>query len=255
MNGLENKKKKFKKKKDEYNPITSYGLIVYSLDSENIPYFLLYQRRDNFEYMDFLRGIWHKQEMLPPLFSAMSNDERQRLRQYTFQELWDDLWVEHNCRIYRDGFARAKRKYDSVKHLIPYILDSTSSDINDTPWGFPKGKKNNFHENPITCAVREFKEETHIHVDKENIVNEQPYIERFQGSNDKKYSTYYYLTKIPNIVYPKKIITSGRIRSEAISEEASNLKWVSYPKILSYLHPRRQVIIEQVMKDLKLIEI
>jgi len=67
-----NFRKKYKKKKS-YNssePITSYGLILYTMgdsppsfgnwdlhDNNQEPYFLLYQRRDNFEYMDFLRGI------------------------------------------------------------------------------------------------------------------------------------------------------------------------------------------------------
>ena len=55
---------------------------------------------------------------------------------------------------------------------------------------------------------------------------------------------------IPEMTIPEKINTPGRIRSQAISEEASDLKWVSYPEILSFLHPRRQKIIEQVMKDI-----
>lgn len=279
------KRRRHKKKKDSCNPITSYGLIVYSEgrpskdrpseslylennpseillsesrstkgvfpeNTEKVPYFLLYQRRDNFEYMDFLRGIWYSAEVLPSLFSSMSIEERNRLRNYTFQELWDDLWVEHDSRIYRDGFIKAKKKYDSIKHIIPYILDNTTSKVNDPPWGFPKGKKNNPNEQMMTCAVREFTEETHIQVEEKDIVKPEPYIEHFQGSNDKEYSTYYYLTKIPEMINPDKINTPGRIRSQAISEEASELKWVSYPEVLSFLHPRRQEIIEQVMKDM-----
>ena len=175
------KKRKYKKKKETYNPIISYGLIVYSRETpegkllsvdclEKKPYFLIYQRRDNFEYMDFLRGIWNSIELLPSLFSSMSIEERNRIRNYTFQELWDDLWVEHDSRIYRDGFTKAKKKYDSIKHVIPYILDNTTSKINDTPWGFPKGKKNNSNEQMMTCAVREFNEETHIQVEESDIM-------------------------------------------------------------------------------------
>ena len=157
LNGTEYyKRKKFskKKKKKKYGdePITSYGLILYTVVNDK-PIFLLYQRRDNFEYMDFLRGVWMSEGQLPGLFSLMSPDERKRIREYTFQELWNDLWVEHSCRIFRDGFSKAKRKYDSVRDKIPNLLDTTTSHIREPPWGFPKGKKNSFKEESISCVT------------------------------------------------------------------------------------------------------
>ncbi|GAG32871.1 unnamed protein product, partial [marine sediment metagenome] len=117
-------RKKYKRKK-KCEPITSYGLVAYTIH-KGVNYFLLYQRRDNFEYMDFLRGVWPNEDSLPSLFSAMSVDERKRIREFTFPELWEDLWVEHNSRIFRDGFAKAKRKYELARFSIPELLETTA---------------------------------------------------------------------------------------------------------------------------------
>ena len=38
----------------------------------------------------------------------MSIEERKRIRDYTFQELWDDMWVDKNSRIYKENFSKAK---------------------------------------------------------------------------------------------------------------------------------------------------
>ena len=162
-------KKKYKKRRqcNAIEPITSYGLILFcfpenpgesSSSEEDIegPLFLIYQRRDNFEYMDFLRGVWVSEGQLPALFSLMSHEERERIRNYTFHELWNDLWVIQDCRIYKDGVTKAEKKYDSIKNQIPYLLDTTTSCIYHPPWGFPKGKKNGYHEDPLKCAIREF---------------------------------------------------------------------------------------------------
>lgn len=246
-------KKKYKKRK-QFNisePITSYGLILFSLShskkdssSEKEPLFLIYQRRDNFEYMDFLRGAWSSEGQLPALFSLMSDDERERIRNYTFQELWDDLWVVQECRIYRDGLSKAKKKYDSVKSQIPNLLDTTTSCIRYPPWGFPKGKKNGYHEDSLKCAIREFEEETKLPISSEvKIMEDISFTENFKGSNGKAYATHYYLGEIPIPLYPTPYSTPHCIRKSTISEEAANIGWFSLEESKKYLNPRRQSIL------------
>ena len=189
--------------------------------------------------MDFLRGVWSAPDVLPSLFSAMSEDERYRIRNFTFQELWEDLWVEHESRIFTDGITKAKRKYDSIKTQIPHILDTTSSNIESPPWGFPKGKKNNYREDPLDCPVREFREETRLNVDRIQIINHPPYIEKFRGSNGKVYCTHYYLAEFPRKILPSRVKTPHCIRDETISEEASNVRWFSYEDACSLLNSKR----------------
>lgn len=244
-----NKKKSNRRRRENSPPITSYGIIAYTKNRKSEYMFLLYQRRDNFEYMDFLRGIWSNEEVLPSLFASMTRDERRRIREYTFRELWNDLWVEHNSRIFRDGFSKAKRKYESVRHKIPKILDSTESGTIEPPWGFPKGKKNSYRESSKDCAIREFNEESRLKISIDHIVSDTPYIERFQGSNHKRYSTHYYLAEIPFSI-PEKMKTPHCIRKKTVSEEASNVMWFTFEEACKVLNPRRQSILQRVLTQI-----
>lgn len=251
--GGSQRRKKFAKKRRTYNivePITSYGVLLYSFrESDKIPVFLLYQRRDNFEYMDFMRGCWSSEGQLSALFSLMSHDERRRIREYTFQELWDDLWIIRDSRIYRDGFAKAKKKYDSIRTHIPQLLDTTSSCTREPPWGWPKGKKNSYHEDSFTCAIRELEEETKLDVkDRITQISRSPYIEDFKGSNGKTYATHYYLCEIPSPIEGTKIDTPHCIRKTTISEEASDVKWFTFDEACMHLNPRRQSILRSAIE-------
>lgn len=241
-------KKKGKKRSYRITePITSYGLLLYSTADENIV-FLLYQRRDNFEYMDFLKGAWGSEGQLPALFSVMSHEERERIRNYTFKELWDDLWVEHTCRIYRDSYTKAKKKYDSIKDKIPYILETTQTHILSPPWGFPKGKKNGYYEDPVACALREFEEETRIPTSDIQIVEDIPFTENFRGSNGKAYATHYYLAKTDTPKLMDAYETPQCIRKTTISEEASDVRWFTYEEATNHLNPRRQSILRGALE-------
>ncbi|MCA9750219.1 MAG: NUDIX domain-containing protein [Romboutsia sp.] len=245
------KSQKSTSKKWFSEPITSYGLVLYTISNKEI-LFLLYQRRDSFEYMDFLRGVWRNVGQLPALFSSMTTKERKRIREYTFDELWDDLWIEHNSKIYIDGYSRGKRKYDSIKDKIPNLLDTTKSHIEEPPWGFPKGKKNSQYEKDLDCALREFQEETRLIRGLINIENYTPISENFKGSNGKAYATHYYIASTKNPIYPEKIQTPNGIRKDAVSEEASDIKWYTYNEAIELLNPQRRSLLKEVYDTIKL---
>jgi ADP-ribose pyrophosphatase YjhB (NUDIX family) len=230
-------------------PITSYGLIVYTI-IHSVVYFLLHQRRDTFEYMDVIMGIWKNQNQLPLYFGAMSLDERVRLREYTFRELWDDLFVDKTSKMYKDSYLKAKKKYDYIRHLIPSLLDSTESSINEPPWGFPKGKKNNYKETDIQCAIRETQEETKVLPESLSIVPKHKFSEHFVGSNGKPYITHYFLAKTSKIENVMRIDTPDCIRKDTVSEEASDVKWVTYNEAISLINPKRQHILQEVCKSI-----
>ena len=234
--------------KNQRCPITSHGLILYTVTPEKNVLFLLYQRRDNFEYIDFLRGLWSHENQIPLMFSSMSEEERLRIRYYTFEELWDDLWVDHTTKVYNEGFIRSKNKFESIKHRIPEILDTTYSQVKGTNWGFPKGKKDYYNETSIDCAIREFKEETNLEVSPDNIISTKPYVENFRGSNNKYYSTCYYLAKLKEPVYPGKYATPQCIRKDTLSDEASEVMWFTFEEVCARLNPKRQSIARKVFE-------
>lgn len=239
-------------KKSSGIPITSYGIILFTYDSGKEPKFLLYQRRDSYEYMDFLRGIWGNETRVSELLSLMSSDERERLQNYSFDELWNDLWVNHDCSIYNDGYDRGKKKYESIRSKLPDLLGrSKKHAYNPPPWGFPKGKKNTkSHEADVDCALREFTEETGLPTDKIKVWPIKAFSESYRGNNGKSYRTYYYIAECPTVLPVCKISTPNCIRKEAVSEEAADAIWVSYSTACSKIEPRRQSILKSVLHNI-----
>lgn len=224
-------------------PITSYGVIAYRFREE--PEFLTYQRRDTFGYMDFLKGRWKSENDLPRLFSTMSCDEQNRLLKYGFDELWNDLWVNHDSRSYNSN-ARSKEKYESIQHLIPTLVDGNPG-IDGPPWGFPKGRKNS-NEKPIECAKREFEEETNMRLGA--ITNINPLCEEYNGTDGKAYRSYYYITcediPIPDLIHTPQCM----IRKYTASDEAWRIKWVTLDEAKSLLSRGRIELLEKVISKL-----
>lgn len=206
--------------------------------------FLIQQRRDTFEYVDYLTATWgNNLQILINSFTLISEEERQRIRNYTFRETWEDTWIDKSDRMYIENYERCKRKYDSIKKFIPGILDGTISKVTCPPWGFPKGRKNG-KESEIDCATRETEEETRIPKSKfKKIYNNKSYSERFQGTNGLFYSTTYFLCEITDPYIPPKIMLPNAIRKSTVSEEVSEVLWVTYEEACKYLDSRKQAIL------------
>ena len=98
----------------------------------------------------------------------------------------------------------------------------------ETEWGFPKGRRN-YNEKDLTCAVREFEEETGYSKDDINIIyNVLPYEEIFTGSNFKSYKHKYFICKL------KDNITN---RNEFQKSEVSDMKWKPFMECLDSIRP------------------
>lgn len=213
--------------------IVSYGIVLCSV-SGNIVKYLLCQRRDTYGYMDFLRGVWTTNSSLFRLFEGMTEDERYRIRWFTFDELWDDLWVDHTSSIYNTK-GKARKKYDVIKQHIPFILQNTRSKCNESPWCFPKGKKN-YNETHLRCAIREFSEETRIK-NKFKILANKTFCELYKD-NGKYYETQYFLG-ISNILNLPSKVKINRIRKETLTDECSDVKWFTFEEAISKLVHKR----------------
>ncbi len=237
----------FKHNRRRYNPITSYGIILFTLIN-NVPHYLISQRRDTIEYVDFIRGHYSR-NYIQSFFALMSIEERERIENHTFDELWNDLWINKEHRIFRDAYQKARSRFESIKNQIPQILAETTSIVVEPPWGFPKGKKN-VRETEIDCAIREFEEETRMDASLIKVGNHPPYIENYKGSNRKDYSTHYYLAYTPIPIEIKKIPTEG-IRTETVSEEILNLKWVTFEKACEFINSRRQNLLQQIHTNIQ----
>ena len=100
--------------KDCMYPVTSYGIIGY-FKFESEYKIVLVQRKDTMGFIDFIRGKYDtrikKEEILEILVSEMTETEKDRIIKYSFDELWEQLWMNKNSRIFKNEYKSAKIEY------------------------------------------------------------------------------------------------------------------------------------------------
>ena len=225
-------------------PITSVGIIVYRNSNNNKtntvdPEYLLIRRKDTIGYVEFMRGKYniHSKMYLLNIISEMTNDEKERLLTESFDSLWNKLWGNDIRNQYRSEERVSREKFESLKNGIvlnndDYSLETLINEANkihqweETEWGFPKGRHNN-QEKDLSCALREFEEETGISRSNINIIhNIIPFEEIFTGSNYKSYKHKYYVAYMNNDI---------EIMNSYQHTEVSKMEWKSYESAMNLI--------------------
>ena len=94
-------------------PVISYGMIAYYLNQQNEPSFVMVRRKDTLAYVEFIRGRYtciDDIEYLINLFNAMTFCEIERIKTFSFDSLWDGLWINPNNRCYKTEYENSKKK-------------------------------------------------------------------------------------------------------------------------------------------------
>ena len=99
----------------------------------------------------------------------------------------------------------------------------------------------------MKCALREFSEETKIESSEIEIVSPIIFTENFKGSNNKNYTTHYYLAETKKEQLPQPYSTEDCIRKKTLSEEASDIRWFSVEETSLLLNNKRQNIIKTIL--------
>lgn len=224
--------------KDCNNPITSFGIISFkivegpqdeindlnhelrdilstqSIKTKDMDYpklkFLLIQRKDTMGYIDLLRGKYPfdamkrtnktKQEILRVFISETTPNERWNLLHKSFNEMWDNLWVNKSSRTYRHEKFHAERHFTDNFQLIKQMITDVPAKWNNSEFSFPKGRKL-LKETNLKCAKREFKEETGYSENVYSVIKGAVFNETFRGTNMVDYTHIYYLAHMANTVH------------------------------------------------------
>ena len=246
------------------HPVISYGIICYRMfynaDSNSIsPRYLMVQRKDSLCYVEFIRGKYEPQnrEYLIKLFNNMTENERERIRNGDFPSLWNSMWCRTltadgieppQSRSFTKEFKESHEKFELLKKGffiklknseelvyfdINYVLENTCSLYDDTEWGFPKGRRN-MSENDLTCALREFTEETGINHKTIKVCHDiKPIEEVFSGSNKVRYKHVYYVAKQHSASTDGNAIQLGSTSlynpcNKIQSKEIKDVRWFTY---------------------------
>ena len=197
-------------------PITSIGIIAYRINNNKLEY-LLIRRKDSLGFVDFLRKKYNinNKEYILNLLNKMTLNEKNLLLKSSFKDLWYYLWGDNIGIQYRSEEKVSLEKFNELKkgvifnneksNLALLIEESNNNYFNylEPEWGFPKGRRN-YQEKDITCALREFQEETGYDKSKLQIIqNLLPLEEIYTGSNFKSYKHKYFIANIENNINPE----------------------------------------------------
>ena len=244
--------------KDCHNPIMSFGHILFRRDNNKI---LMIQRKDSLCYIEFLRGKYDifNINYIQILINKFTNEEKENLIKYEFDNLWKKLWLIDNEEItyqIKNDYIKGKEKYDKLKEgylyhktneyvNFDYFLKKSNTNYISSEWEFPKGRRNNKETNK-ECAEREFKEETNYNKnDYQLISNITPFSEEYLGENRVRYKHIYYIGYLNNLKKGIKVDTNNINQFTEIKDIQWLTKVESLNKIRNYHHTRRKVI-EQI---------
>ena len=161
--------------------------------------FLLIQRKDTMGYIDFIRGKYppsepERTQALRVYLQEMTADERQSLATKTFDQIWDDVWINHDSKTYKNEYEAAKAKFGALD--LGSLLEHSDTRWTFQEFGLPKGRRN-MKETNVACAEREFCEETGYDCsDYEFVTTYPPVQEDFLGTYGVVYRHVYYLVRM-----------------------------------------------------------
>lgn len=164
--------------------------------------FLMIQRKHTLGFMEFIRGRYNIDNVdgIIFLFQQMTPTEIKKIKESTFDELWNDIWGSDNKSkpSYQNEYTISKDKFNKLQtgngHLgLNFYVDKVTPNWKFAEWGFPKGRRN-IKEDSLPCAIREFKEETNYTDDDFIILDHiKPLEENLVGTNGINYKHIYYI--------------------------------------------------------------
>jgi 8-oxo-dGTP pyrophosphatase MutT (NUDIX family) len=222
------------------HPITSIGVIVFRKSKATNKYeYLMICRKDSLGYVDFMRGKYpvYNKDYLTNIFNEMTNAEKKKVVTGEFKTLWSELWGDSigiqyrgEERVSRERFHLLKEgvESDSHKYNLESLTESSITNWNEPEWGFPKGRRN-YQEKDISCALREFEEETGYSSKLLKVMqNVIPFEEIFTGSNYKSYKHCYYVAYMDDEI---------DVPSSYQETEVSKVEWFPFDIAMEKIRP------------------
>lgn len=245
------------------SPVTSYGLIaVRYMDDTNQTslfsksttidnghdsiQFLLIKRRHSIKYVEFIRGKYnpHDEDYLIRLLKSMTQDEHALLLGRAFEELWNGLWRDAaSLKIYQGDKEVSARKFALVVEKLPRLIAENPTRWKEPEWGFPKGRRSP-HETDLSCAIREFEEETDIKRNQFTVIhNTNPISETFFGSNQIHYCHKYYIA-----ICNQSVEAELNVNNYQMVKEIGDIQWCTLDEAIAKIRPdnveKREVLLK-----------
>jgi len=210
--------------------------------------FLMIRRKKTLGYIEYIRGRYDEEDVCTytSLFEQMTPNEIEDIKNITFVSLWNDLWQKNaDNKFYKIEFEESKKKHEYLNKNSNFhkYLDNIKITYEKPEWGFPKGRRIYLEKN-LSCACREFEEETGLIKDNYNIINKIPHIQEvFHGTDNILYKHIYYFALCKSDVNVKLDVNNSNQM-----EEIGDIGWFGYKEcrtlIRSYHYERQKLLNE-----------
>lgn len=216
--------------------------------------FMMVSRKFSLGFIEFIRGKYNVSDSLSiiNLFEQMYDDEIKYIKNnhydnilYYFLNRHDETKEDVLNRIYEGKYST---EYCEAKIKFNMLLNPSEDDNNDVPydlffyiknikpkwkipeWGFPKGRRDKRAEENMSCACREFEEETGYHDNEYIVLNKiEPIEEKMIGTNGIIYKHIYYLAVNHH--------DRNQLLCDFDSYEIGAVKWFSYNEAMERIRP------------------
>ena len=193
--------------------------------------FLLVNRRNSLNYIDFIRGKYNIKDTqhINNMCNLMSINEVNMIKNNNFDTLWYNLWLKNAYKKkYLDEMNLSKNKFNQLKQNK--LFDKIITEYSSTEWEIPKGKKNS-NETNIQCAMRELKEETTITINNYHILScLDPIHDIFLGTNNHEYKHIFYTALFKNT-------DNIDVNIDYKNNEIEEIRWCKWSELHEYIRP------------------
>lgn len=213
--------------------------------------FMMVSRRFSLGFIEFIRGKYDVSDtkMIINLFEQMTADDINLIRTSTYDDLLYLFINRHNETKevvlnniyegkYSNEYCEAKIKFNILRESddIPWNLSFYTKYIKpkwkEPEWGFPKGRRDNLSEENLSCACREFEEETGLTNKDYVVLNKiEPIVETLVGTNGIPYKHIYYLSINESTEANNDLFTNYD------THEIGEIKWFTYTEAMNHIRP------------------
>jgi len=219
---------------------------------------ILVKGRLSYAFCEFVHGKYdrNKLDTVRQLVRNMTIEERLTIATLNFEEIWSRMWARkhmqsfswraggmshaHKLRILRDGWPPVDLQRDTLyvhrrekfhaawlvdqksNQLLKSLLDETTG-VGQGRWEYPKGKRLDRSESDLSCAIREFREETQIPFENIRILPGFDRVEKYVHMNVLYINTFYLAVVDAPFGDPSKYIRLSNIEQ---TSEVSDIAWM-----------------------------
>ena len=215
------------------DPVLSCGVLL--IDNPTLPVdpsttrILMIRRKDSMSFAEFMRGKYdvNNEQYIGTLIANMTLKEQAGIASDSFETLWRQLWGDDRS---SSDFAPSREKFSQLDRVS--LMRKYLSVYTEPEWGFPKGRRMR-GETDMTCAVREFGEETNIPREAYTVLKNILFEETFVGLNTIRYRHVYFVAMLtqPDLVNLTQRLTPMQRR------EISGLGWKTLDEAEALVRP------------------